>query len=223
MNLVSEREESGVRLLSLEASEDELGVYAEALTYLLDNCDDETLERVCGAYRDEIEEMRDNLAQLLDSRLSDYTLRELASLSVAREKPAIADVFQPNKTGNEAMFATPKYYGTPLYTLVYEKLKSVANNREIIGYDAIFEIMGLRSGNHAAKEAGQMLGEISDHTCREGKPMLSAVVVNQQEGIPGSGFFELAAKLGKFPHGASRAQKEAFWKNELKAVYSTTW
>jgi len=78
MELISERDESGVRLLNLEASEDELGVYLGALTYLLNNCDDETLNRVCGACRDQVQEMRDNLAQLLDLWATEPALHDLA-------------------------------------------------------------------------------------------------------------------------------------------------
>jgi len=49
----------------------------EALTHLLDSCDDDALERICGAGRDEIEEMRDNLAQLLDLWVTEPTPRDL--------------------------------------------------------------------------------------------------------------------------------------------------
>ena len=64
--LISERIVSSVRLLTVELSEDELGVYVTCLDYLLNHCDDEALERICGALRDEVEGMRDDLAQLLD-------------------------------------------------------------------------------------------------------------------------------------------------------------
>ena len=63
---ISERQETGVRLLALEVSEDELAVFVACLNYVLEQGDDETLDRVCGAYRDEIEGIRDDLIQLLD-------------------------------------------------------------------------------------------------------------------------------------------------------------
>ena len=62
---ISEREETNVRLLTLEVSEDELAVLVACLNYALDHCSDETLERVCGAYRDEVEGIRDDLTELL--------------------------------------------------------------------------------------------------------------------------------------------------------------
>jgi hypothetical protein len=63
---ISEREIASVRLLTLEISEDELGVFVACLDYMLDHFDDETLDQVCGAYRDEIEGIRDDLTRLLD-------------------------------------------------------------------------------------------------------------------------------------------------------------
>jgi len=122
------------------------------------------------------------------------------------------------------MFTQQKYYGTRRYDLVCTKLKSIVNEHgEPIGYAVVFKIMGLRPGDHAAKEAGQLLGEISDQMHRQGKPMLSALVINQQEKMPGKGFFELAISLGKLRFGASDSEKKAFWKSELTEVYSTTW
>ncbi len=121
------------------------------------------------------------------------------------------------------MFVEHKYKGTDKYNLVYERLKSVAENRQKTDYSAVFAIMKLTPGNHAAKEAGHLLGEISEQMHKEGKPMLSALVVSQQKGRPGSGFFELAVKLGRLPENASEDEKERFWKLEVNAVHSTAW
>ncbi len=122
------------------------------------------------------------------------------------------------------MLTKPKYYGTPEYALVLERLKSVAKQGgPPINYAVIFELMKLKRGNNAAKEAGHLLGEISEQMHREAKPMLSALVVNRQEGIPGPGFFELAATLGKLSREATSQERKAFWEKELQAVHSTIW
>ncbi|MFQ5341919.1 MAG: hypothetical protein ACE5F6_10285 [Anaerolineae bacterium] len=71
---ISEREETNVRLLTVEISEDELAVWVTCLNYVLDRSDNETLERVCGAYRDEVEGMRDDLTQLLDVSEPEFAL-----------------------------------------------------------------------------------------------------------------------------------------------------
>jgi hypothetical protein len=83
--------------------------------------------------------------------------------------------------------------------------------------------MKLTPGNYAANQAGYMLGEISEQMHLVGKPMLSALVVNQGMGMPGKGFFELAVLLGRLPAGASDQEKKAFWKKELAAIYATKW
>jgi hypothetical protein len=63
---ISERIVSSVRLLTVELSEDEVGVYLACLNYILEYYDDEALEQICGAHRDEVEGIRDDLIQLLD-------------------------------------------------------------------------------------------------------------------------------------------------------------
>ena len=68
---VTEKEESNVRLLTLEITEDELAVFLACLNFVLDQCDDETLDFVFGADRDEVEGMRDDLALMLDVPESD--------------------------------------------------------------------------------------------------------------------------------------------------------
>ena len=49
-----------------------------------------------------------------------------------------------------------------------------------------------------------------------GRPLLSAVVVNQDSGVPGDGFFLLANSLGHFREGDSQ---KAYWQWELLRVY----
>jgi hypothetical protein len=59
----------------------------------------------------------------------------------------------------------------------------------------------------------QMLDDINreEHCC--GRPMLSAVVVNKETGMPGKGFFDLARKLGKCGE-----DEDLFYKQELEKV-----
>lgn len=66
MKPIYEKEESSVRLLTVEVSEDEVAVLTACLNHVLAHSDDETVDRVCGAYRDEVEGIRDDLAQLLN-------------------------------------------------------------------------------------------------------------------------------------------------------------
>ena len=60
------------------------------------------------------------------------------------------------------------------------------------------------------------LDAISRAEVSEGRPMLSAVVVNAKTGLPGPGFFKLAAELGRMANVDSDIW---FWKRERDAVY----
>lgn len=81
--LMSEMEETSVRLLTIQVSEDELAVLLASLGYLLGHSDDATLERVCGAYRDEVEGIRDDLIELLDTLDSESEDRRIIPALVA--------------------------------------------------------------------------------------------------------------------------------------------
>jgi len=61
-----------------------------------------------------------------------------------------------------------------------------------------------------------ILGDISREEYREGRGMLTATVVLEEEGIPGDGFFDLAEEL-HIPF----SDKEEFWIKELKKVYKS--
>ncbi|MBV9832952.1 MAG: hypothetical protein JO055_01010 [Alphaproteobacteria bacterium] len=58
-----------------------------------------------------------------------------------------------------------------------------------------------------------LLGEISREEDAGGRGMLSAVVVRQEDGKPGPGFFDLALSIG---HNAS--DQMAFWVSEFEKV-----
>lgn len=81
--LVSEREETSIRLLTLEVTEGEASVYALCMKYLLNRLSAEEIERVTGAYQDEVEGM---LADLTDHIDMDEIEADLASF--AEETPA---------------------------------------------------------------------------------------------------------------------------------------
>jgi len=60
-----------------------------------------------------------------------------------------------------------------------------------------------------------LIGEISTEESDAGRGMLSAVVVLKGENTPGSGFFELAKKLGY-----DAKDHDVFWAREVKRVYA---
>ena len=63
----------------------------------------------------------------------------------------------------------------------------------------------------------ELLGQISESEDREGRGMLSVVVVHQGgDGMPGPGFFKLAQALGR-----DVRDKERFWAAEVGLVRSS--
>jgi len=113
---------------------------------------------------------------------------------------------------------TDKYRGTKEYLLVYLELIQAARYRGTITYQDVASIMGLPStGAYMAREVGHLVGSISEDEHNHGRPLLSAIVVNAQ-GKVGSGFYELARRLGKLPEDGDEL---AFWEAEKAAIYST--
>ena len=114
--------------------------------------------------------------------------------------------------------ATGKYRGSKGYLLVYGELIQAARYRGLTTYQAIAKIMDLPlSGSHMGKEVGQMVGEISEDEIKQGRPMLSAVVVGVS-GVPGGGFYALAKGLGRLQEDSAQGQ-HSFWEQERDAVY----
>jgi hypothetical protein len=111
-----------------------------------------------------------------------------------------------------------KYRGTKHFLLVYARLISAAQKREVVYYEEVARLVSIdQPGHHMAREVGQVLGEISEDETRAGRPMLSAIAI-ATKGHPGEGFFNLATRLKKYS-GSSTADEMAFWRGERDAVY----
>jgi len=92
-----------------------------------------------------------------------------------------------------------------------------------VGYGRIYDILKLPPGDNARRQSGQLLGEISAYMHQNGKPMLSAIVVDQKTKGPGPGFSDCAIYLGRLAANATEEQKEQFWKLEKNRVFATSW
>ena len=110
-----------------------------------------------------------------------------------------------------------RYRGKKEYFHVLAELVRAAQYRGKTTYQDIAMIMGLpQSGNHMAREIGQILGEISEEEVEAGRPMLSSVAV-AVTGKPGPGFFAFASRLGRFSAGDD---KDEFWEQERARTYA---
>jgi len=122
-------------------------------------------------------------------------------------------------------FGSPKYFGEQAFNDVYCKLIEKARNRQKpMHYEEVAFIMGKKPeekmGHYWANETGHMLREICEYEHKHNRPMLGAIVVLKDDGIPGKGFFELARGLGKLT-SVSKQDEKTFWKQELLEVYKT--
>lgn len=102
------------------------------------------------------------------------------------------------------------------FLTVYVELIKLARKKETTTYGAIAEMMGLPShGNYMSREVGQILGEISEWEHSQGRHMLTALVIRDDLGQPGDGFFTFAKELKNI----EIENEEEFWRNELGAVF----
>lgn len=104
-----------------------------------------------------------------------------------------------------------------MHRAIYEECKRVARNRTVLTYSDVAPLAGLDMSNPDDRgEIGEILGDISSFEHDEGRPLLSAVVIEATSKIPGHGFFTLAQAVGLMK--PSDDKKAYYWK-ELQRVY----
>lgn len=109
-----------------------------------------------------------------------------------------------------------KYRGKTVYFHVLAELVRAAQYQGTTTYQDIAVIMGLPAwGRYMGRETGHILGEISEDEVATGRPMLSSVAVGIN-GMPGSGFFGLARRLGLLQ---TSEEEKNFWQGEREAAY----
>lgn len=109
-----------------------------------------------------------------------------------------------------------KYAQSKEYFIVYSILIGAAKHHGFATYQEIAQAIGLpTAGNYMGAKVGDLLGTISEHESKQGRPMLSAIAVGTN-GKPGGGFFPWAKKLGYLQEGDD---EQAFWQNECKKIY----
>jgi len=72
--------------------------------------------------------------------------------------------------------------------------------------------IAFRPGDHAFH---YLLFEVSKDEDAAGRGLLSALVVNKENGIPGQGFFDVARELGR-----DVTDRVRLWTEEIKFVFS---
>jgi hypothetical protein len=102
----------------------------------------------------------------------------------------------------------------PVNKAVYFKLLEVARWRDLITYSEVSKIarVAVRSSTF-----WQILDDINIVELSAGRPMLSAVVVAQESGIPGEGFFKQAKAFGR---QLESQDDRLFWREECNRIYT---
>lgn len=98
---------------------------------------------------------------------------------------------------------------------VRDKLLKIARNGSTTNYKEIGRAVGL---HWRSRHLLQALDAVNRHEHSEGRPLLTAVVVNAERRRPGNGFFILAETWGLFD--PAKDDERGFWKQELQRVYS---
>ena len=100
---------------------------------------------------------------------------------------------------------------------VYGEIIKVAKNEGTITYSEVASRAGIDTQLDGWNwRIRNILDTISRREHRNGRPLLSGVVVNKETGMPGAGFFKLAKGLGLYNGG----DDIAYWLEELRRVHA---
>jgi hypothetical protein len=89
-------------------------------------------------------------------------------------------------------------------------------------YSDVSPLIGLSMENEADREAiARLLGEIAEHEHRQGRPMLTSLIVHRgNDNNPGEGFFAIAHELGLYSGRRDQMSRLTFWVNQVTAVHN---
>lgn len=93
-------------------------------------------------------------------------------------------------------------------------LIEVARARQVITYAELTAMLQTAYVHYHSHLLARLLVEIGWEEMDAGRPVLPALVVTKQTGLPGHGFFKLAAE-----RGYDISEPEAFWANAVKQVH----
>jgi hypothetical protein len=99
---------------------------------------------------------------------------------------------------------------------VYSRILRVAMAGDTISYSVLAEEVGLpTTWPQLGPTIGPILDRINDYERFHGRPLGSAVVVLEGQGIPGPGFFDMAERVGAMIPGEDQF---SFWAREIAKV-----
>jgi len=114
-----------------------------------------------------------------------------------------------NVDGNTAQMIAPR---------LREHLRKVAEQRLPVTYEEVAKVLGLTPPNtiHQVTEA---LEHLMTEDAATDRPFIAAIVISKARGgLPAPGFFDCAARLGRFDGDAAGPEAWAFHAQELNAA-----
>jgi len=101
---------------------------------------------------------------------------------------------------------------------LYDKLVEVAKAQKAITYAEVAPLLGLDMSQVEDRTAMSLaLREVSEHEFDNDRPLLSAVVVHTNNGMPGDGFFSMASDFELFNRDLD--DMDRFFVEELTRVF----
>ena len=100
---------------------------------------------------------------------------------------------------------------------IRSRLIAAARQRETVYYSDLAKATGRpMKGPNWAVHIGRILGRISSEEARDGRPLLSVIVVSRDTKLPGGGFYNLGSDLHLLEPGES---EEAFIERQTQRVF----
>lgn len=99
--------------------------------------------------------------------------------------------------------------------IIYEAIKEAAREGKPIYYGELAQLVGLKMNDENDRtKLFETLNKITLHEHKEGRPLLTAIVIARESKMPGYGFFVAARKLG-----LQRSTNTEFFYAEVKKVF----
>jgi hypothetical protein len=97
---------------------------------------------------------------------------------------------------------------------IRQLLIDVARAKQVITYSELTSMLQTAYLHYHSSMLARLLVEIGGEEVEAGRPVLPALVVTKQTGLPGHGFFKLAAE-----RGYDVSDPEEFWQKAVQEVY----
>jgi hypothetical protein len=97
---------------------------------------------------------------------------------------------------------------------IRQLLIDVARAKQVITYSELTSMLQTAYLHYHSSMLARLLVEVGAEEVQAGRPVLPALVVTKQSGMPGQGFFKLSAE-----RGYDISDPEAYWRTAVKHVH----